>query len=84
MFRRNQCPYTDTNIINMIPWGEVGWVWSPQEADQEGGGMRAQSVTGPVWSGSSLGETSVCQSVLALSSTPTSWLEHLRSLYRLH
>ena len=39
MFRRNQCPYTDTNIINMIPWGEVGWVWSPEEADQEGGGM---------------------------------------------
>ena len=30
------CPYTGTTIINKIDWG---WVWSPQEADQEGGGM---------------------------------------------
>ena len=33
------CPYTGTTLINKIPWGDVGWVWSPQEADQEGGGM---------------------------------------------
>ena len=34
------CPYTGTTIINKIPWGDwPAWVWSPQEADQEGGGM---------------------------------------------
>ena len=37
--KMSDCPYTGTTIINKIPWGEVGWVWSPQEADQEGGGM---------------------------------------------
>ena len=36
--KMSTCPYTGTTIINKIPWGD-GWVWSPQEADQEGGGM---------------------------------------------
>ena len=39
--KMSDCPYTGTTVTNKIkrPWGEVGWVWSPQEADQEGGGM---------------------------------------------
>ena len=39
--KMSDCPYTGTTIINKIPWREVvvGWVWSPKEADQEGGGM---------------------------------------------
>ena len=32
--------YTGTTIIDKRPWaGEDGWVWSPQEADQEGRGV---------------------------------------------
>ena len=39
--KMSDCPYTGTTVINKIPWGDwpAGWVWSPQEADQEGGGM---------------------------------------------
>ena len=36
----SDCPYIGTAVINKIPWGDwPGWVWSPQEADEEGGGM---------------------------------------------
>ena len=40
LLRRN-CQYTGTTLINKIPWKylKVDCVWSPQEADQEGGGM---------------------------------------------
>ena len=38
--KMSDCPYTGTTLINNIPWGDwPGWVWSPQETDQEGGGM---------------------------------------------
>ena len=33
------CPSTGTTIINDMPLEEAGWVWSPQEEQEEDGGM---------------------------------------------